>query len=118
MREKERSNSKKAVGSPHFLASLALICAGILFYMALSHLSDLLNVFRQQGMIDALDLRERAPEMDGTGLINEEEKIPGFDPNKDYSGWKAGQPVTRCCWTTMPASPFPWLRSDPQGHIH
>lgn len=47
MREKERSNSKKAVGSPHFLASLALICAGILFYMALSHLSDLLNVFRQ-----------------------------------------------------------------------
>lgn len=47
MRDKERSNSKKAVGSPHFLASLALICAGILFYMALSHLSDLVNVFRR-----------------------------------------------------------------------
>ena len=47
MREKERSNSKKAVGSPHFLASLALVCAGILFYMALSHLSDLMNLFRR-----------------------------------------------------------------------
>ena len=47
MRDKERSNSKKAVGSPHFLASLALICAGILFYMALSHLSDLMNVCRK-----------------------------------------------------------------------
>lgn len=54
----------------------------------------MLNVFRQQGKADALDLRNRAPEMDGTGIIAEEEKIPAFDPQKDYSGWKAGQPVT------------------------
>ena len=54
----------------------------------------MLNVFRQQGKADALDLRNRAPEMDGTGVIAEEEKIPAFDSQKDYSGWKAGQPVT------------------------
>ena len=47
MRGKERSNNKKAVGSPHFFASLALVCSGILFYMALSHLSDLMNLLRQ-----------------------------------------------------------------------
>ncbi len=47
MREKERSGGKKTVGSPHFLASLALVCSGILFYMALSHLSDLMNLMRR-----------------------------------------------------------------------
>lgn len=53
-----------------------------------------LALFRQQGAADALDLRARAPEMDGTGIIDEEEKIPAFDPKKDYSAWSAGSPVT------------------------
>lgn len=53
-----------------------------------------LQMFRQQGAADALDLRSRAPEMDGTGIIDEEEKIPAFDPTKDYSAWSAGSPVT------------------------
>lgn len=53
-----------------------------------------LALFRQQGAADALDLRARAPEMDGTGIIDEEEKIPAFDSKKDYSGWMAGSPVT------------------------
>lgn len=52
-----------------------------------------LQMFRAQGKQDALELRARAPEMDGTALIDEEEKIPDFDPNKDYSDWKPGQPV-------------------------
>lgn len=52
-----------------------------------------LALFRQQGAADALDLRARAPQMDGTGIIDEEEKIPAFDPEKDYSGWAAGSPV-------------------------
>jgi len=53
----------------------------------------ILGVMRAQGKADALDLRGRAPDMDGTGLIAEEDKIPAFDPKKDYSGWAAGSPV-------------------------
>ena len=52
-----------------------------------------LALFRQQGAADALDLRARAPQMDGTGIIDEEEKIPAVDPKKDYSAWSAGSPV-------------------------
>lgn len=53
-----------------------------------------LNVMRTQGRSDALDLRSRAPHMDGTAIINEEEKIPAFDPWKDYSAWEVGSPVS------------------------
>lgn len=52
-----------------------------------------LNAMELQGLTDALDLRNRAPEMDGTAIIAEEEKIPQFDPKKDYSAWKVGAPV-------------------------
>lgn len=47
----------------------------------------------QQGKTDALDLRDRASDMDGTGLIAEEKKVPVFDPDKDYSDWAVGSPV-------------------------
>ena len=53
----------------------------------------ILGVMRAQGKADALDLRARAPELDGTALIDEENKIPVFDGSKDYSSWKAGSPV-------------------------
>lgn len=52
-----------------------------------------LSVLEQQGKENASDLRARAPEMDGTGIIAEEEKIPWFDPEKNYTGWKTGSPV-------------------------
>ena len=52
-----------------------------------------LSAMRSQGKSDALDLRSRSADMDGTALIAEEEKIPAFDPAKDYSGWPAGAPV-------------------------
>ena len=52
-----------------------------------------LSALKTQGKADALDLRSRAPEMDGTGLIDEEEKIPVFVPNGDYSGWPRYAPV-------------------------
>ena len=52
-----------------------------------------LNAMRSQGRADALDLRNRAADMDGTAIIAEEEKIPQFDGQKDYSAWKAGAPV-------------------------
>ena len=53
----------------------------------------ILGVMRAQGKADALDLRARAPELDGTALIDEENKIPVFDGSKDYPSWKAGSPV-------------------------
>ncbi len=46
MNNRERSGGKKKVGSPHFLASLALVFSGILFYVALTHLSDLINLVK------------------------------------------------------------------------
>lgn len=48
---------------------------------------------KDRGRADALDLRSRAPELDGTGVIAEERKVPVFDPAKDYTGWTAGSPV-------------------------
>lgn len=53
----------------------------------------ILNLILEQGKADALNLRSRAANMDGTAIIAEEEKIPMFDPNKDYSLWAVGSPV-------------------------
>ena len=53
----------------------------------------ILSIMRAQGKADALSLRERASEMDGTAIIAEENKIPAFDPEKDYTGWPQGSPV-------------------------
>lgn len=53
-----------------------------------------LNAMRSRGKADALDLRSRSADMDGTAIIAEEEKIPAFDPTKDYSSWPAGAPVS------------------------
>ena len=54
---------------------------------------EILAHMKAKGKADALDLRSRAPEMDGTAIIAEEEKIPQFDGTKDYSGWAVGSPV-------------------------
>lgn len=55
---------------------------------------EIKEAMRQQGKADALALREASPDMTGTELIAEERKIPPFDPQKDYSGWPVGAPVT------------------------
>lgn len=52
-----------------------------------------IDALRKQGKASALALREKAPNMTGTELIAEEDFAPDFDPNKDYSKWKAGAPV-------------------------
>ena len=52
------------------------------------------EIMYQEGRRQALDLQSRAPEMTGTQIIDEESKIPAFDPDKDYSAWAAGYPVT------------------------
>ena len=48
---------------------------------------------RQRGREAALDLAARAPELDGTAIIAEEDHIPAFDPAFDYSVLTAGSPV-------------------------
>lgn len=53
----------------------------------------ILDVMRTRGRADALDLRGRAADMDGTAIIAEEAKAPAFDPAKDYSKWPVGAPV-------------------------
>lgn len=54
---------------------------------------EILAHMKAKGKADALDLRSRAKNLDGTAIIAEEEKIPQFDPNKDYSNWAVGSPV-------------------------
>lgn len=99
------------------------------------------DVFRSLGRADALKLREAAGGMTGTQIIANEFSAPAFDPQKDYSGWPVGAPVTdegqvwtliqpydaanyegrpstlRAIWglvhTTDPAKAKPWV--DPYG---
>lgn len=53
----------------------------------------ILSVMRANGTADALDLRRRAADMDGTAIIAEEQKIPVWRADRDYSAWSAGSPV-------------------------
>ena len=51
------------------------------------------EIMFQEGRRQALDLQRRAPAMTGTEIIAEEDKVPAWDPAKDYTGWKDGYPV-------------------------
>lgn len=55
--------------------------------------NESLEIMRNQGKVDALDLRERAPSLTGTEIIAEENKIPNFDNTKDYTKCAVGIPV-------------------------
>ena len=48
---------------------------------------------RTQGRADALDLATRAPEMDGTAIIAEEDHIPAWSENAVYTSAQVGYPV-------------------------
>lgn len=52
------------------------------------------TVMYEEGRRQALALQAAAPAMTGTEIIAEESKIPAWDGSRDYSGWKAGFPVT------------------------
>ena len=62
--------------------------------MSMENKAFVLSVFRENGRLDALDLRGRANGMDGTAIIAEDTKIPLYDGKKDYSAWPVGAPVT------------------------
>ena len=61
--------------------------------MSVSNRELILSVMRANGRADALDLRSRAPSMDGTAIIAEEHKVPAWSADKDYTAWAAGAPV-------------------------
>ena len=49
-----------------------------------------LTTMRKYGKAVAENLRERAPEMNGTEIIAEEEFLPDFDPARQYLNYPAG----------------------------
>ena len=51
------------------------------------------NVMYEEGRRHALDLAGRAKDMDGTAIIAEEDHIPAWSKNADYSKMSAGIPV-------------------------
>ena len=53
----------------------------------------ILGIVRAQGRADALDLRQRAKDLDGTAIIAERAKAPAWQADKDYSAWPVGAPV-------------------------
>lgn len=55
---------------------------------------SMIDVFRSLGRADALRLREEAANLNGTQIIDREHSAPAFDPQKDYSGFPVGTPVT------------------------
>lgn len=52
------------------------------------------NVIYELGRANALALREEAANLTGTQIIDREYSAPAFDPEKDYSAWPVGAPVT------------------------
>lgn len=55
--------------------------------------NDIQRAMRTQGRADALDLAARAPEMDGTAIIAEENHIPAWSENAVYTSAQVGYPV-------------------------
>lgn len=55
--------------------------------------NDIMSIMRRQGRADALNLAARAPELDGTAIIAEEEKIPAWSEAAVYTAAHVGYPV-------------------------
>ena len=51
------------------------------------------NIMYEEGRRQAMDLAFRAPGMDGTEIIAEEQKIPAWKQDSDYSARRPGIPV-------------------------
>lgn len=57
-------------------------------------MSRMTDIFRSLGRSDALALRKEAANLTGTQIIDREMAIPAFDPQRDYSSFPAGAPVS------------------------
>ena len=56
-------------------------------------MNEVLNEIEKMAAAAAKDLRKRSPEMDGTAIIAEENYVPKWSGEKDYSKVPAGAPV-------------------------
>lgn len=52
------------------------------------------DIFYAAGKTAALELRASAADLTGTEIIDREMDVPAFDPQKDYTAWPAGSPVS------------------------
>lgn len=57
-------------------------------------MTDPKTVMYEEGRRQALALQEAASGMTGTEIIDQEMNIPAFDPQKNYSAWPVGSPVS------------------------
>lgn len=55
--------------------------------------NDIKTIMRKQGRADALDLASRTPQMDGTAIIAEEDKVPAWSEKAAYTSAQVGYPV-------------------------
>ena len=57
--------------------------------------AESLNKMKEKGAYDALKLQNEAAEgvVTETEIIDREEAVPVFDPEKDYTGWRVNSPV-------------------------
>lgn len=56
-------------------------------------MTDPKKIMFDAGKADALNLAARAPDLDGTAIIAEEEKVPAWSATADYTGKTPGIPV-------------------------
>ena len=54
----------------------------------------MLDIYRSLGRSDALALRKEAASLTGTQIIDREHSVPAFDPQRDYTKYPAGAPVS------------------------
>lgn len=54
----------------------------------------MLDIWRSLGRSDALALRKEAASLTGTQIIDREHSVPAFDPQRDYTAYPAGAPVS------------------------
>ena len=55
--------------------------------------NDIQRAMRAQGRADALELAARAPQMTGTAIIAEEDKVPAWSETAVYTAKQVGSPV-------------------------
>ena len=51
--------------------------------------AEILALMKEKGKSDALNLRSRAKDLDGTAIIAEESKIPRFDPERTIAAGRS-----------------------------
>lgn len=61
--------------------------------MSMDSKSLILDVLRDLGAREAVELRQNAAELDGTTIIAMERAVPAWSHDQDYTAWPVGAPV-------------------------